>query len=88
MTIVKLNVVSFCIIQTIICRLAFYFVCVTRHALIQPGLALKGQCHEIYIFFEGLNIFIGNFCVCADGFHDLSKAFHYPIHVLTFYLLL
>jgi hypothetical protein len=28
------------------------------------------------------------FCVCGDGFQGLSKAFHYPIQLLTFYLLL
>jgi hypothetical protein len=39
---------------------------------------LKGQCHE-KDFFEGLNILISTFC--------LSKAFHYPIEFLTFYLL-
>ncbi len=39
------------------------------------------------IFLEGLNIFISTFCVCADGFQGLSKAFHY-IQLLTFYLLL
>jgi hypothetical protein len=49
---------------------------------------LKGQCHEMDIFFEGLNILISTFCVCADGFQGLSKAFHYPIQLLTFYLLL
>jgi hypothetical protein len=26
--------------------------------------------------FEGLNILTITFCVCADGFHGLSKAFH------------
>jgi hypothetical protein len=49
---------------------------------------LKGQCHEADIFFEGLNISISAFFVSADGFQDLSKAFHYPIQLLTFYLLL
>ncbi len=28
------------------------------------------------------------FCVCADGFQGLLKAFHYPIQLLTFYLIL
>jgi hypothetical protein len=37
---------------------------------------LKGQCHEMDIFFEGLNIFISIFRVCADEFEGLSKAFH------------
>ncbi len=35
---------------------------------------LKGQCHEMEICFEGLNILFSTFCVCADGFQDLSKA--------------
>jgi len=30
-----------------------------------------------YIF-EGLNILMSTFCVCADGIQDISKAFHYP----------
>jgi hypothetical protein len=25
---------------------------------------------------------------CADGFHGLSKDFHYPVQILAFYLLL
>jgi hypothetical protein len=49
---------------------------------------LKGQCNKMDIFGEGLNILISAFCVCADGFQGLSKAFRYPIQVLTFYLLL
>ncbi len=28
------------------------------------------QCHEMD-FFEGLNILVITFCVCADGFHSL-----------------
>ncbi len=39
-------------------------------------------------FFEDLNILISTFCVCADGFKGLFKSFHYPIQLLTFYLLL
>jgi hypothetical protein len=35
--------------------------------------------HEMDIFFEGLNILIRTFCVCADSFQDLSNAFYYPI---------
>jgi hypothetical protein len=30
---------------------------------------------------ESLNILIGTFCVCADGFQGLSKAFHYPLQL-------
>jgi hypothetical protein len=37
------------------------------------------HCHEIDIFFEGLNIVIRTFCECADGFQALSKVFHYSI---------
>jgi hypothetical protein len=40
---------------------------------------LKGRCHEIDIFVEGLNILISTFCVLDDGFQDLSIAFHYPV---------
>ncbi len=49
---------------------------------------LKGQCHEMDILLERLNILISTFCVCTDGFQGLSKAFHCPIQLLIFYLLL
>ena len=39
-----------------------------------------------YFFIEGLNVFTSTFCVCADGFQGLSKAFYYPIQLLTFHL--
>jgi hypothetical protein len=45
---------------------------------------LKGQCPEMDIFFEGLNIVTSTFCVCADDFQGLSKAFHYPIQLGNF----
>jgi hypothetical protein len=41
-----------------------------------------------WIFFEGLVNLISTFCVCADGFQRIYKSFHYPIQLLTFYLLL
>jgi hypothetical protein len=40
------------------------------------------------IFFKGLNILVSTFCVSADGFQGLSKVFHYPKQLLTFYYLL
>ncbi len=40
------------------------------------------------IVWRSKNTLISAFCVCANGFQDLSKAFHYPIQLLTFYLLL
>jgi hypothetical protein len=43
---------------------------------------LKRQCNEMDIFGEGLKILISAFCVCADGFQGLSKAFHYPIQFI------
>ncbi len=46
--------------------------------------SLKGHRHEL--FFKGLNILIWTFCECADGFQGLSKAFHYPIQLLTFFI--
>jgi hypothetical protein len=46
--------------------------------------SFKGQWHEMNSFFEGLNILISTFCVCADGFQGLSKAFHYLTQILTF----
>ncbi len=49
---------------------------------------LKAQCHQIDNCFEGLILLISTFCICADYFQDLSKAFHNPIKLLTFYLLL
>jgi hypothetical protein len=48
---------------------------------------LKGECHKMDIF-GGLNILISTFCEWANGVQALSKAFHYPIQLLTFYLLL
>jgi hypothetical protein len=39
-------------------------------------------------FFEGLNISISTFCVCADGFQVLSIAFHYiPYTIINFFLI-
>ncbi len=38
--------------------------------------------------FEGLKIYISTFCVFADDFQGLPKAFCYCIQLLTFYLLL
>ncbi len=52
------------------------------------NMNLKGQCHEKDIFFEGLYILTSTFCVCADGYYGLSKAFHYPVQFSTFCLLL
>ncbi len=49
---------------------------------------LKGTVSKDGYFFECLNILISSFHVCADGFQGLSKAFHYPIQLLPFYLLL
>ncbi len=35
-------------------------------------VSLKGQCHEMDIFFKDLNILINTFCVCAESFQGLS----------------
>jgi hypothetical protein len=35
--------------------------------------SLKGQRHEMDIFFNVLNILISTFCVFVDGFQGLSK---------------
>jgi hypothetical protein len=59
--------------------------------LICPNLFedLKGTVSRDGYFFEGLkNILISIFFEGADGFQGLSKAFHYPMNLLTFYLLL
>jgi hypothetical protein len=48
----------------------------------------KGTVSGDGYFFEGLNILISTFCIYDDGFQGLSKAFHCPIQLLTFYLLL
>jgi hypothetical protein len=48
---------------------------------------LKGTVTRL-IFFEGTYILISTFCACFDGFQDLAKAYHYPIQLLTFYLIL
>ena len=44
---------------------------------------VKGTVSRDGYFFEGLSILISTFCVCADGFQGLSKAFHYPIELLA-----
>ncbi len=49
---------------------------------------IKGTVSRDGYFFKGLNILISTFCVFADCFQGLSKAFHYPIQLLSFYLLL
>ncbi len=51
-------------------------------------LVFKGTVSRDGYFFEGLNILISTFCVCADSFQGFSKAVHYLIQLLTFYLLL
>jgi hypothetical protein len=51
-------------------------------------LFLRDSATRWIFVFEGLNIVISTFCVCADGFQGLSKAFHCPIQLLTFYLIL
>ena len=38
-------------------------------------ITFKGTVSRDEYFFEGLNILINTFCVCADGFQDLSKEF-------------
>jgi hypothetical protein len=47
---------------------------------------IKGTMPRDGYFLESLNILTSNttFCVCANGFQGLSKAFHYPIELLTF----
>jgi hypothetical protein len=48
--------------------------------------SLKGAVSRGRFFCEGFNILISTFCfcVCADGFQGLSKAFHYPT-IIRFY---
>jgi hypothetical protein len=43
-----------------------------------------GQCHEMDIFFEGLNILISTFCVFAGRFPGLSKSFSLPHTIINF----
>ncbi len=52
----------------------------------KPIDRLKGPCHEMDIFFESLNILIHTFCVCAEGFQDPSKAFHYSTYTINNFL--
>ncbi len=51
-------------------------------------ILFKGTVSRDRYFFKGLNILIRTFCVCADGFQDLSIALHYPVQLLTCFLLL
>jgi hypothetical protein len=37
---------------------------------------LKGKCYEMDISFKGIKFSSFSFCLCADGFQDLSEAFH------------
>jgi hypothetical protein len=48
----------------------FDVVCLQRaeYSYAADLVFLKGQCHEMDLFFQGLNILISTFCVCADGF--------------------
>jgi hypothetical protein len=47
-------------------------------------MPFKGTVSRDIYFFEGLNILIGTFCECDDGFQDLSKHFYCPKKLLTF----
>ncbi len=53
--------------------------------------ALKEQCREMDIFFDGLNILISTvlpaYALMVFNFQGLSKAFDYPIQLSTFLLL-
>jgi hypothetical protein len=46
---------------------------------------LKGQCHEMIYFFEGLNILISTFCECADGFQGLSQKLFTTCTIIKFF---
>ncbi len=48
-------------------------------------ISLQGTVSPDGYFFEVLNILISTFGVCADGFRALSRVFHYPIQLITFY---
>jgi|LakMenE01Jun11ns_1017448.scaffolds.fasta_scaffold9526899_1 hypothetical protein len=45
---------------------------------------LKGLCHAMDNFFEGVNILIITFCVCANGFQGLSKDISQPTTIINF----
>ena len=53
---------------------------INQHYLVSK---IKGTGSRNGYFVKGLFILIFTFCVCADGFQGLSKAFHYPIQLLT-----
>jgi hypothetical protein len=59
----------------------------TQFLIKEKRLNLKGTVSRDGYFFEGLNVLLRTFWVCADGFQGLSKAFHYPLQFLTVYLL-
>jgi hypothetical protein len=59
-----------------------------NHFISQLASCFKGKVSQDGYLFKGLNILISTYFVCADGFQGLPKAFHYPIQLLTFYLLL
>jgi hypothetical protein len=53
---------------------------------IEKQKMLKGQCDEIGIDVEGLNILICTFCIFSDGLQGLLKAFHCAIQLKHLYL--
>ncbi len=65
----------------------FEYVCNINPSLQPKGEPIKGTVSRDGFFLEGLNVLISTFYVCADCFQGLSKAFHYPMHVLLFLLL-
>jgi hypothetical protein len=67
----------------VMARASQLFLFIYRHK-IQFSPSLKGQCHEMD--FLRSKDFIQYF-IC-DGFQGLSTAFHYPLQLLTFYLIL
>ncbi len=56
-------------------------------AIISARTIIKGTVSRDGYFFEGLNISISPFCVCADSFQGLSKAFHCPIQLFICFFL-
>ncbi len=69
---------TYCWFAVIVSRL-WMLVKSVVYCMIKWTVSLDGH-------FSDLNI-NSTFCLCADGVQGLSKAFHYTIHLLTFYLL-
>ncbi len=65
-----------------------FFSKAVKGTMSRDGYVFDGDIFLWGYFFKGPNILISIFCVCADDFQGLLKAFYYSIQLLTFCLLI